>query len=147
MPRSAPSIRVPKPLSHRDFHPLYAECERLDVAIGIHGAPGAQLAGGSSDQLDTFTLVHVFANRSMQQMALAKLIFDGVLEAFPRLRVGIGSPRTDAARHVLARFTPKERVEIEIAAAEAAEAILDWLQSGDLEGCMTRFHSRWNQGA
>jgi hypothetical protein len=47
-----------------------------------------QLAGGTSDQLDSFTLVHVFANRSMQQMAIAKLIFDGVLEAFPRLRFG-----------------------------------------------------------
>ena len=87
-PEHFPTIRVPKPLSHPDFHRLYAECERLDVAIGIHGAPGVQLAGGIADQLDTFTLVHVFANRSMQQMALARLIFDGVLEAFPRLRFG-----------------------------------------------------------
>jgi len=69
-PERFPEIRVPKPLSHADFHPIYAECERLDVAIGLHGAPGVQLAGGSSDQLDTFTLVHAFANRSMQQMAL-----------------------------------------------------------------------------
>jgi uncharacterized protein len=87
-PSHFPAIRVPKPLSHPDFHPIFAECERLDVAIGIHGAPGVQLAGGSSDQLDTFTLVHAFANRSMQQMALAQLIFDGVMEAFPRLRFG-----------------------------------------------------------
>jgi predicted TIM-barrel fold metal-dependent hydrolase len=87
-PSHFPAIRVPKPLSHPDFHPIYRECERLDVAIGIHGAPGMQLAGGSSDQLDTFTLVHAFANRSMQQMAIARLIFDGVMEAFPRLRFG-----------------------------------------------------------
>ena len=87
-PDRFPQVRVPKPLSHPDFHPIYAEAERLDVAIGIHGAPGCQLAGGSSDQLDTFTLVHVFANRSMQQMALARLIFDGVMEAFPKLRFG-----------------------------------------------------------
>jgi predicted TIM-barrel fold metal-dependent hydrolase len=87
-PERFPEIRVPKPLSHADFWPLYAEAERLDVALGVHGAPGMQLAGGSSDQLDSFTLVHVFANRSMQQMALAKLIFDGVFEAFPRLRFG-----------------------------------------------------------
>jgi len=67
---------------------VFAEAERLDVAVGIHGAPGMQLAGGCSDQLDTFTLVHVFANRSMQQMALAKLMFDGVMEAFPGVRFG-----------------------------------------------------------
>jgi PTH1 family peptidyl-tRNA hydrolase len=67
-------------------------------------------------------------------------------ERFPRLRVGIGRAGTDAARHVLERFTPDERVEIEISVAEAAEAILDWLATGDIDGCMTRFHSRWNQG-
>jgi PTH1 family peptidyl-tRNA hydrolase len=67
-------------------------------------------------------------------------------ESFPRLRVGIGRAGTDAARHVLERFTPDERVEIEISVAEAAEAILAWLATGDIDGCMTRFHSRWNQG-
>lgn len=87
-PDRFPDIRVPKALSHPDFHPIYAEAERLGVAIGIHGAPGTQLAAGCADQLDTFTLVHVFANRSMQQMALAKLAFDGVFEAFPTLRFG-----------------------------------------------------------
>ena len=73
--RRLPGRSTPRPSAH-------------DVALGVHGAPGMQLAGGSSDQLDSFTLVHVFANRSMQQMAIAKLIFDGVLEAFPRLRFG-----------------------------------------------------------
>ncbi len=64
-------------------------------------------------------------------------------DRFPRLRVGIGAAPTDAARHVLERFTEKERPEIEISVAEAAEAIRAWLESGDLEGVMTRFHSRW----
>jgi len=66
-------------------------------------------------------------------------------DRFPRLRVGIGPAGTDAARHVLQPFPPKQRVEAEISIAEAAEAILDWLGSGDLQGCMTRYHSRWNQ--
>jgi PTH1 family peptidyl-tRNA hydrolase len=67
-------------------------------------------------------------------------------DRFPRLRVGIGAARTDAARHVLEPFTDAERVEIEISVAEAAEAALAWLETGDIQGCMTRFHSRWNQG-
>ncbi|HEU4427709.1 MAG TPA: amidohydrolase family protein [Myxococcota bacterium] len=87
-PDAFPSIRVPKHLSHADFEPLLAEAEQLGIALGIHAAPGVYLPGGTSDQLDSFTLVHVFANRSMQQMALAKLIFDGTLDAHPRLRVG-----------------------------------------------------------
>ncbi len=68
-------------------------------------------------------------------------------DQFPRLRVGIGRPRTDAARHVLEPFAESERVEIEISIAEAKEAALDWLVTGDIERCMTRYHSRWNQGA
>lgn len=87
-PAAFPAIRVPKHLSHADFAPLLAEAERLGVALGVHGAPGLYLAGGTSDQLDSFTLVHVFANRSMQQMALAKLLFDGTLDRFPKLRMG-----------------------------------------------------------
>ena len=67
-------------------------------------------------------------------------------DRFPRLRVGIGRPRTDAARHVLERFTPDEAEDVAISTAEAAEAILAWLECGDVERVMTRFHSRWTQG-
>ena len=66
-------------------------------------------------------------------------------DGFPRLRVGIGRPGTDAARYVLQPFLPAERVEAEISMSESVEAILDWLSHGDLQACMTRFHSRWNQ--
>jgi len=68
-------------------------------------------------------------------------------EHFPRLRVGIGRSRTDAARHVLSRFAEDERAAIDRAVAEAAAAVFAWLEAGDIEACMTRFHSRWNQGA
>lgn len=67
-------------------------------------------------------------------------------DRFPRLRIGIGRPATDAARHVLERFSEGERVEVEISIAEASEAVLDWMLHGDLDECMTRFHSRWNPG-
>lgn len=64
-------------------------------------------------------------------------------ERFPRLRVGIGRSSTEAARHVLSRFSAQEQSSIDSAAAEAADAIFFWLESGDLAKCMTRFHSRW----
>jgi PTH1 family peptidyl-tRNA hydrolase len=68
-------------------------------------------------------------------------------DRFPRLRVGIGRSRTDAARHVLSTFSEQEREEFAISVAEASEAILHWLLEGDIEKCMTRFHSRWSQGS
>ncbi len=67
-------------------------------------------------------------------------------DRFPRLRVGIGRPRTDAARHVLSELAPPERAGVETAVAQAAEALAWWLKTGDLERCMTRFHSRWKEG-
>ena len=54
-------------------------------------------------------------------------------DRFPRLRVGVGRPRTDAARHVLERLSERERTEAEITVAEAAEALAWWLDEGDLE--------------
>jgi len=87
-PERFPDVRVPRHLSHPEYEPVLAAAEGLGLPIALHGAPGMYYAGGTSDQLDSFTLVHVFANRSMQQMALARLVFDGTLEAHPRLRFG-----------------------------------------------------------
>ena len=66
-------------------------------------------------------------------------------DRFPRLRVGIGRSGTDAARHVLECFGRKEREEMNVVVAEAAEAIASWATGEGTEECMTRFHSRWNQ--
>lgn len=68
-------------------------------------------------------------------------------DQFPRLRVGVGNPRTDAVRHVLSELSPAERSLAEVAVAEAAEALAWWLAEGDLEKCMSRFHSRWKERA
>lgn len=68
-------------------------------------------------------------------------------DRFPRLRVGIGRPRTDAARHVLEPFLPAARLEAEISVAQASDFCLDWIRGEDLDRAMTRYHSRWNQDA
>ena len=67
-------------------------------------------------------------------------------DRFPRLRLGIGKAGTDAARHVLEDFTKDEESVIARAVEEAADAIAFWLETGDLDACMTRYHSRWNEG-
>lgn len=67
-------------------------------------------------------------------------------DRFPRLRVGIGRPRTDAARYVLEPLAPAARIEAEISVAQASDFCLDWIRGEDLDRAMTRYHSRWNQG-
>ena len=68
-------------------------------------------------------------------------------DRFPRLRIGVGRSPTDAARHVLSRFSSDERPRIDDALAEAADAVFFWMRTGDIAGCMTRFHSRWKEGS
>ena len=87
-PEAFPMVRAPRHLSDPQFFPLYEVAQQLGISLGIHGTPGAYLCGGSADQLDTFSLVHIFGHRSQQQMAIAKLVMDGVLERFPHLRFG-----------------------------------------------------------
>lgn len=67
-------------------------------------------------------------------------------EAVPRVRIGIGRPRTDAARHVLERFQPDESPVVESALAASAEFLLDWLLCGDWNASVARFHSRKSTG-
>ena len=87
-PDGFPAIRAPRHLSDPQFFPLYEAAQALQVSIGIHGSPGVYLCAGAADQVDTFALAHVFGHRHQQQMAIAKLVMDGVLERFPDLRFG-----------------------------------------------------------
>jgi PTH1 family peptidyl-tRNA hydrolase len=75
---------------------------------------------------------------------VASIVTELGSDRFPRLRVGVGRPRTDAARHVLARLGGDELDNARVAVARAADALEFWLADGSLERTMTRFHSRWN---
>lgn len=87
-PDAFPDIRTAKALSHPDFRPLLQAAVDLNICLGIHGGPGTHLVGGIADHTETFVLTHIFVQRNQQQMALARMIFDGAFEAFPTLRVG-----------------------------------------------------------
>lgn len=83
-----PEIRTAKPISHPDFDPIFKLATELDVTIALHGAPGSYLVGGLADHLETFVLSHIFVQRSQQQLALVRAIFDGLFDRFPTLRMG-----------------------------------------------------------
>jgi hypothetical protein len=48
---------------------------------------------------------------------------------------------------VLARLAGDELRIAQASVEEASRALREWLLSGDIESCMTRYHSRWNQMA
>ncbi|MBC6423900.1 MAG: amidohydrolase family protein [Hormoscilla sp. SP12CHS1] len=87
-PDAFPEIRTCKAISHPDFRPILQAAVDLDIGLGIHGGPGSYMVGGISDHTETFVLTHIFVQRNQQQLALARMVFDGAFEQFPSLRVG-----------------------------------------------------------
>jgi len=66
---------------------------------------------------------------------------------FPRMRVGIGRPpgKTDAADHVLARFSPEERQMLNDALDRAVEALEVAIVDG-VDVAMNRFNAKLQAG-
>jgi predicted TIM-barrel fold metal-dependent hydrolase len=73
-----------KGYGHADFWPLYAEAERLGVALAVHGAPSRGLG---FDYLTTFVETHTLEHPVAAMIQLTNMTFQGVFEAFPGLRV------------------------------------------------------------
>src|SRR6266850_685396 len=77
--------RVREPLVHRFYDPIYREAESLDCAIAVHGTNGGdELASGA---FETFTEVHMISFPVGIFVQFSNMIFQGVPERFPKLRL------------------------------------------------------------
>jgi len=77
-------VGLPFPAGHPNYHPVYAEAEKLDCVIAIHGAPASGLGFDFFTKLiQARALTHPFA----QIIHLTNIIFEGVPEKYPGLRL------------------------------------------------------------
>jgi hypothetical protein len=72
-------------IGNQRFWPFYEEIERLGVGLAVHG--GIHASERMHGRFDTFIAVHTVAFPFECMAALTGLIFAGVPEAFPRLRI------------------------------------------------------------
>jgi len=80
-----PAITVlHKGYGHRDFDPIYQEAERLDMPLAVHGAPSRGLG---FDFFDKFIQVHTLEHPFAILIQFTNMIFEGIFERFPKLRV------------------------------------------------------------
>ena len=80
-----PSVnRLRKGYGHESFFPLYEEACKLDLPIAIHGAPSRDLG---FDFFDRFVEVHALEHPLPLMIQMTNMIFQGVFELFPQLRV------------------------------------------------------------
>jgi predicted TIM-barrel fold metal-dependent hydrolase len=73
-------------VSHREFWPIYAEAERLGVPIAFHGGAYQDLGFNS---FTCFPATRAIGHPWALAVCATGLIVDGVLDAFPRLRIGL----------------------------------------------------------
>lgn len=80
-----------KALNHPDFAPFWATCEDLGVAILFHvgGGRAAMHAGWANNggDMSAFYRLANLSRRLVPQLAIAAMIFGGVLERHPKLAV------------------------------------------------------------
>ena len=86
----APGCVNRRPWHHACYDPLWAECERLDVPVTFHGGGQTWLRPDFSlEVLDKLMMWHTFGQPLGVMMVAVSLTAGGVLERFPRLRVGL----------------------------------------------------------
>ena len=68
------------------FDPVYAEAERLGVPLGVH-ASGSHLGGAGLDLFPRFIQAHTCSHAFGQMRQLTSMIFEGVPERFPKLKL------------------------------------------------------------
>jgi predicted TIM-barrel fold metal-dependent hydrolase len=81
------SPRSSDPLGHRRYWPIYAAAERCDRPLALHvaGYSGGHPSTGTG--WPTYYIQEHYAMSTGMQNTLASLVFEGVLERFPKLRI------------------------------------------------------------
>ena len=80
-----PSNGLQRHLSAQEFWPIYEEAEKLDCTVAIHGGSYSNLG------FNTFTVFPATRALGMPlplAIAMTGMIVDGVLDRFPKLKVG-----------------------------------------------------------
>ncbi len=76
----------PHLLGDARFTPIYEEADRLGVMLGIH-ASGSHLGGAGVDLFPRFIQAHTCSHPFGQMRQLTSVVFEGVPERFPTLRL------------------------------------------------------------
>jgi predicted TIM-barrel fold metal-dependent hydrolase len=79
-----PAVGLPRGLGSEWYDPVYAEAERLDVPLAVHGGPTQQLG---LDSLEHFAQVHTLGHPFAQMIQITSVLMSGVLDRFPTLRI------------------------------------------------------------
>jgi uncharacterized protein len=74
-------------LGRKEWDPIYAEAERLDVMVAVHA--GGSLRGRGLDEylFDRLLHAHTLSHVGAQMRQMTSIIYDGLPDRFPNLRI------------------------------------------------------------
>ena len=76
-----------KMLGHRDYDVFWAAAQDLDFSVGIHEGTGGMPAVGV-ERFRSFGAKHMVSHTMEMMLAALSIIWDGVCERFPKVRIG-----------------------------------------------------------
>ena len=81
-----PSNGLNKHISAKEFWPIYDQAEKLDCALAVHGGSYSNLGFNS---FTVFPATRALGMPFPLAIAMTGMIVDGVLDTFPKLRIGL----------------------------------------------------------
>ena len=77
-----------KMLHHPDYAPFWEEVQELDMAIGIHEGASGGMPQVGVDRFETRGARHIISHTMEMMLAAMSVIWSGVCDRYPRVRIG-----------------------------------------------------------
>jgi predicted TIM-barrel fold metal-dependent hydrolase len=123
-----PALGMRRPLGHPEFYPLYEEAQRLDCLVSVHGVPHDRRY--FVDLLDYFIDVHTVGFPVSLIIQLANMIYRGVPELFPRLRLAFLEAGCTWVPYMMDRMDEEYEKRGEVEAPLLKRKPSDYIKSG-----------------
>lgn len=83
-----PNVIAGQSLDHPNYDRLWEVCQDLNIGVGIHEGFGEMVPRMGTDRARNWMQMHAFEHPAEHMMSSMLMLFDGVFERFPKLRVG-----------------------------------------------------------
>jgi predicted TIM-barrel fold metal-dependent hydrolase len=113
------------------FFPIYEEAQRLDTMLGVH-ASGSHLGGAGVDLFPRFIQAHTTSHPFGQMRQLTSIVFEGIPERFPRLRLAFLEAGAGWAPYWMERMDDEYAKRGESEAPVLKKRPSDYVRSGNI---------------
>jgi hypothetical protein len=80
-----PGTGIQSHLGHKRYWPIYAEANRLGCCLGVHGGVHESMG---MDDLNPYAPVHALGHPFSQMISFGSIVFNGIFDKYPNLRIG-----------------------------------------------------------